>query len=125
MGTDHAGLHERIAFTIISYCEETLKTNKPIRSYLNISPLKLVILLLPTLLILGSLKTFCQKPARSADDQTTLRVTVDLVNVLFTVTDSGGRLITNLNKEDFLIEEDGKRQEIAYFSKEVSLPLTM
>lgn len=125
MGTDYAGLHEGTAFTIISYCEETLKTNKPIRSCLNTSPLKLVILLLSALLILGSLKTFCQKPARSADDQTTLRVTVDLVNVLFTVTDSGGRLITNLNKEDFLIEEDGRKQEIAYFSKEVSLPLTM
>ena len=102
-----------------------MKKNKPIRSFLNVCPLKLVILLLPALLILGSLNTFCQKPASSKDDQTTLRVTVDLVNVLFTVTDSAGRLITNLNKEDFLIEEDGRKQEIAYFSKEVSLPLTM
>jgi VWFA-related protein len=41
------------------------------------------------------------------------------------VTDNGGRLITNLDKDDFLVEEDGKKQQIAYFSKEVSLPLTL
>jgi Ca-activated chloride channel family protein len=82
-------------------------------------------MLLPVFLILASIKTFGQKPASSKDDQTTLRVRVDLVNVLFTVTGSDGRLITNLNKEDFLIEEDSKKQEISYFSKEVSLPLTM
>jgi VWFA-related protein len=68
---------------------------------------------------------FCQKSAGSRNDQTTLRVAVDLVNVLFTVTDGSGRLITNLSKEDFVVEEDGQKQEIAYFSKEVSLPLTM
>ncbi len=59
------------------------------------------------------------------DDQTTLRVTVDLVNVLFTVTDNNGRLITNLNKQDFVVEEDGKKQDVSYFSKEVTLPLTL
>jgi VWFA-related protein len=80
---------------------------------------------LPFLLTFGSLEAFCQKSTSSTDDQTTLRVRVDLVNVLFTVMDGSGRLITNLNKEDFVIEEDGKKQEIAYFSKEVSLPLTM
>jgi Ca-activated chloride channel homolog len=83
------------------------------------------LVVLAFLLMFGSLKAFCQKSTSSKDDQTTLRVRVDLVNVLFTVTDGSGRLITNLNKEDFVIEEDGKKQEIAYFSKEVSLPLTM
>jgi Ca-activated chloride channel homolog len=83
------------------------------------------LVVLAFMLMFGSLKAFCQKPTSSKDDQTTLRVRVDLVNVLFTVTDGSGRMITNLNKEDFVIEEDGKKQEIAYFSKEVSLPLTM
>ena len=102
-----------------------MKTDEPIRPYLHISHSKLVAILLPVLLILASIKAFGQKSSSSKDDQTTLRVTVDLVNVLFTVTSSEGRLITNLNKEDFLIEEDGKKQEISYFSKEVSLPLTI
>jgi Ca-activated chloride channel family protein len=83
------------------------------------------LVVLAFLLMFGSLEAFCQKSTSSTDDQTTLRVRVDLVNVLFTVMDGSGRLITNLNKEDFVIEEDGKKQEIAYFSKEVSLPLTM
>lgn len=102
-----------------------MKTDEPTRLYLHVSHSKLVAMLLPVFLILASIKTFGQKPASSKDDQTTLRVRVDLVNVLFTVTGSDGRLITNLNKEDFLIEEDSKKQEISYFSKEVSLPLTM
>jgi VWFA-related protein len=102
-----------------------LKRDEPTRLYLHVSHSKLVAMLLPVFLILASIKTFGQKPASSKDDQTTLRVRVDLVNVLFTVTDNNGRLITNLNKEDFLIEEDSKKQEISYFSKEVSLPLTM
>jgi VWFA-related protein len=66
-----------------------------------------------------------QKPKSTEDDQTTLKVRVDLVNVLFTVTDNTGRLITTLGKDDVLVEEDGKKQEISYFSKEVTLPLTL
>ena len=54
-----------------------------------------------------------------------MHVSVDLVNVLFTVTDGNGRLVTNLNKESFLVDEDGKKQQITYFSKEVTLPLTL
>jgi len=110
--------------TILPDCEDTLRIARNI-SFLIFSPFKTIVTLLVILLMLGSPRTFCQKPSKSADDQATLRVTVDLVNVLFTVTDSGGRLVTNLSKEDFVVEEDGKKQEIAYFSKEVSLPLTM
>ena len=49
----------------------------------------------------------------------------NLVNVLCTVTDRRGRLIPNLTKDDFIIEEDGKKQEIVSFSKENELPLTL
>src|SRR6185436_8591395 len=55
----------------------------------------------------------------------TLRVETSLVNVPATVTDRKGRLITNLTKDDFIIEEDGRRQEIVKFSKENELPLTL
>lgn len=57
--------------------------------------------------------------------QFTLRVGVDLVNVLFTVTDRNGRFIPGLGPEDFRVEEDGKPQEIAYFARESELPLTL
>jgi len=55
----------------------------------------------------------------------TIRVESNLVNLLCTVTDRKGRLVPNLTKDDFIIEEDGKRQEIFKFAKENELPLTL
>jgi VWFA-related protein len=63
--------------------------------------------------------------ALAQDPQFTIKVESNLVNVLCTVTDRKGRLIPNLTKDDFIIEEDGKRQEIVSFSKENELPLTL
>src|SRR5262245_61376448 len=57
--------------------------------------------------------------------QDTLKVSVDLVNVQFSVTDRRGRFIPNLKAEDFVLEEDGKRQEILHFARENELPLTI
>jgi VWFA-related protein len=92
---------------------------------ISISQSQLITTLLLMLLLTATGKFFSESIQKKKDDQTTLHVNVDLVNVLFTVTDQNGRLVTNLNKEDFLVEEDGKRQEIAYFSRETTLPLTM
>jgi VWFA-related protein len=55
----------------------------------------------------------------------TLKVGVDLVNVLFTVTDHQGRLVSGLNRSDFALEEDGRKQDILHFSSETELPLTL
>ena len=63
--------------------------------------------------------------ARVVLSQNTLKVGVDLVNVLFTVTDHKGHLISGLNQQDFAIEEDGKKQDIQFFSHENQLPLTL
>jgi len=57
--------------------------------------------------------------------QFTLRVGVDLVNVLFSVTDRNGRFVPGLGPEDFRVEEDGEPQEIRYFASEDELPLTL
>ncbi len=57
--------------------------------------------------------------------QDTLKVSVDLVNVQFSVTDRRGRFIPGLGMKDFTVEEDGKRQEIQHFARENVLPLTM
>ena len=62
---------------------------------------------------------------RRAQSQDTLKVSVDLVNVQFSVTDRRGRLIPGLKAEDFVIEEDGKRQRILHFARENELPLTI
>ena len=55
----------------------------------------------------------------------TIKVEVSVVNVLCTVRDGKGRLVSNLDKADFAIREDGKPQKIVYFSQETKLPLTL
>jgi VWFA-related protein len=54
-----------------------------------------------------------------------ISVDVDLVSVLATVRDKKGGLIPNLEKGDFTILEDGKAQQIKYFTRETDLPLTI
>ncbi|HEV2491925.1 MAG TPA: VWA domain-containing protein [Terriglobia bacterium] len=54
---------------------------------------------------------------------TTIRVPVNLVNVLFTVTDKKDRMVLNLTKDDFHIFEDKVPQAITNFSRETDLPL--
>lgn len=56
----------------------------------------------------------------------TIRVDVDLVNILFTVrAKKGGQLIPNLEKNNFSVAEDGKPQTIQRFTRETDLPLTL
>ncbi len=60
-----------------------------------------------------------------ADEIPTLKVDVDVVNVLASVRDKRGGLVANLEKKDFTVFEDGKQQEIKYFTRETDLPLTI
>jgi VWFA-related protein len=55
----------------------------------------------------------------------TLKVTTEVVNVYAVVREKNGRMISNLNKDDFLLEEDQKPQVIRYFAREADTPLTM
>ena len=82
-------------------------------------------------LALGSL-SFAQsgsEPPKASGQESqdaTIRVDVDLVNILFTVkAKKGGALIPNLEKNNFTIYEDGKQQTIQRFSRETDLPLTL
>ena len=54
-----------------------------------------------------------------------LTVRVKVVNVPATVRDKHGKIVTNLTKDDFVLEEDGRPQTLHYFSQESSLPLTL
>lgn len=66
------------------------------------------------------------RPADKVQEQLpVIRDVVDLVNVLCTVKDRKGRLISNLEKQDFEVWEDGKPQEIRFFARESDLPLTI
>jgi VWFA-related protein len=55
----------------------------------------------------------------------TLKVQTALVNVFTTVRDKSHFLINNLKQDDFKIFEDGQEQKVAYFTKEVDLPISL
>ena len=61
----------------------------------------------------------------SDQQQPTYRVTVRLVNVFTTVTDSHGAPVAGLTKDDFRITEDGIPQTISVFDRESELPLSI
>jgi len=65
--------------------------------------------------------------ATSGDDTlSTIRRTVNEVNVVFTVTDKHGRYVKDLKKEDFKIIDDAKpAAEIRSFRAETDLPLEL
>ena len=52
-------------------------------------------------------------------------VDVDLVNLLCSVRDQHGAYVKGLNKEDFEVRQDGKRQVITHFAREVDSPMTV
>ena len=54
-----------------------------------------------------------------------IAVKVKVVNVLATVRTKHGEIVRDLTKNDFTLEEDGRPQEIRYFSHETDLPLTL
>src|SRR5262249_1170086 len=61
-------------------------------------------------------------PAQQKPD---LTVQVKVVNVPATVRDKHGKIIHDLTKDDFILEEDSRPQSIHYFSQENDLPLTL
>lgn len=64
-------------------------------------------------------------PSAAAQDDTVIKVDVSLVNILCSVHNKSNGLVGNLEKKDFQIFEDGKQQDIKYFTRETDLPLTI
>lgn len=55
----------------------------------------------------------------------TIKAEVNLVNLFATVRDKNKRVITDLKQDNFKIFEDGHEEKISFFSKEVTLPITL
>lgn len=71
---------------------------------------------------------YAQKPKAQPDPQDdlpTIKVDVDLVNVMFTVRNKNNALVSTLAKGDLTVYEDGKQQTAKYFTRETNLPLTI
>ena len=77
-----------------------------------------VALLLPSTYVAQS------KPQEVGQDDV-IRVDTDLVTLTATVTDSRGRYLANLTRNDFTIYEDGVKQELAYFNTGDRVPVSL
>jgi VWFA-related protein len=60
-----------------------------------------------------------------AQNPTTLRVDVRLVNVVATVTDGSGKFVPNLTPSDFTVLEDGVPQKISHFTQDRDVPVSV
>jgi len=63
--------------------------------------------------------------ALGQEPDTKISVDVKVVNVLATVRDKQGKIVSDLAKDDFDLSEEGRPQVIRYFSRETDLPLTL
>lgn len=66
-----------------------------------------------------------QHPAPLPPATNNIKVSVNEVIVPVTVTDEKGRFVTNLEKSDFKIWDEGQEQEISYFTRERSQPVVV
>ena len=76
-----------------------------------------------------SLRAQQTQPPRNQQAQssppTKIAVEVKTVSVLATVRDKHGKIVSNLAKDDFVLEEDGRPQDINYFVRESDQPLRL
>jgi len=96
--------------------------------FFRISPLLCFLLMAPALESQNSNAAPATTPPAAqspAGPTTTLSVDVKVVTLPVTVRDKHGKIVRDLTKDDFVLEEDGKPQTIRYFSQETNLPLTV
>src|SRR5258705_7981818 len=60
-----------------------------------------------------------------AQNPPAIKTEVSLVNLFATVRDKNKRVVTDLKQENFKISEDGHDEKIAFFSREMMLPITL
>ncbi len=89
-----------------------------------------LIISLSLMLPLGVLRSQQQtqrqtQPQTQPQPQAPITVEVKVVSLLATVRDKQGKIISNLGKDDFVLQEDGRPQAITYFSRETDLPLSL
>ena len=64
-------------------------------------------------------------PAQPPEQDQTIRVQVQLVNLFATIRDSNRRLVPDLTRDELRVLEDGKEQQIEFFRRETDLPITL
>ncbi len=75
-----------------------------------------------TVAVILAIPAMPQEPAGQAP---VIKSQVSLVNLFATVRDKNKRIVPTLKQEDFRVSEDNQDQKIAFFSREVALPITL
>lgn len=70
-------------------------------------------------------RTWAAEPPSSTGQDATFSADVKVINVFASVRDNKGKIVHDLTKDDFALIEDGRAQQIRYFSQQSSLPLTL
>ena len=75
----------------------------------------------------GAAQTQETQPQTKTEQGSTPKISMDVktVSVPVTVRDKYGKIISNLSKEDFVVDEDGRPQTVNYFARENDLPLRL
>ena len=67
--------------------------------------------------LVGAVVLFGTHSALSAGQRPAFRASVDLVSLNVTVVDGAGHYVTDLDQPDFLVFEDGVKQELSFFNR--------
>src|SRR5664279_4847970 len=95
--------------------------SRRVPQFSHILPLSKSVSLLLILLLTG-----LPLPAQQDDQSvTTIKKDVNVVNVLASVRNKQGQIVSTLNQADFKLDVDGKPQTIRYFSRVTDTPLTL
>lgn len=96
--------------------------------------LLLTVALLAGAILFGTVRTGARASAKLPlptptppieEEEDVIKIDTEAVNVLFTAQDKDRRLVLNLKQEDIELYEDGRKQEITAFSRQVDLPLSL
>jgi VWFA-related protein len=66
-----------------------------------------------------------QQPAPRQPQPPKIAVETKIVTVYASVRDKKGQIVSNLTKDDFAVDEDGRSETITYFARENDLPLNV
>jgi VWFA-related protein len=72
-------------------------------------------------MVVPAMPAMPQEPAQGP----VIKSEVTLVNLFATVRDKSHRVVTDLKQDDFKVSEDGHEEKVAFFSKEMQLPITL
>src|SRR5215467_13770307 len=108
-----------LALQLLASCQPSRKVYMPSLRKMLCAPLALVTA------ITFAMPAVPQEPQEAPQQGPALKRTVNLVNLFATVRDKSKRIVNDLKQEDFKVFEDNEEQKIAFFSKEVTLPITL